>query len=204
MIFFIEYPSIAGHTVQNAQQVSTLDIPPILSAQAQDGILLNMKLVGIEGIDPNQQIPISSFQWHIGSLPESVKSSSTGSNSVRVKFCWDIQGNPDSQSSCWMRVSQSWAGKSWGDINIPRIGQEVIVNFLEGDPDRPIIIGSVFASDVKITSSTVELNQSPPQRELFMIPGKIQWEFKDFQTGETFCGGLDVKSNQILDCQHIL
>ncbi|HXL09291.1 MAG TPA: type VI secretion system tip protein TssI/VgrG, partial [Candidatus Bathyarchaeia archaeon] len=46
--------------------------------------------------------------------------------------------------SCWVRVSQPWAGKNWGSINIPRIGQEVIVEFLEGDPDRPIITGRVY------------------------------------------------------------
>src|SRR5580658_3991164 len=63
---------------------------------------------------------------------------------VVVQFFWDRQGTSDENSSCWIRVAQGWAGKQWGMISIPRIGQEVIVSFLEGDPDRPIITGSVY------------------------------------------------------------
>jgi type VI secretion system secreted protein VgrG len=63
---------------------------------------------------------------------------------VKVQFHWDRLGKRDENSSCWVRVSQLWAGKNWGAIHIPRIGQEVIVSFLEGDPDRPIITGRVY------------------------------------------------------------
>jgi type VI secretion system secreted protein VgrG len=63
---------------------------------------------------------------------------------VKVQFHWDRRGKGDENSSCWVRVSQPWAGQLWGAINIPRIGQEVIVDFLEGDPDRPIITGRVY------------------------------------------------------------
>jgi type VI secretion system secreted protein VgrG len=63
---------------------------------------------------------------------------------VKVQFHWDRYGNHDQNSSCWIRVSQHWAGKEWGSIHIPRLGQEVIVEFLEGDPDRPIITGRVY------------------------------------------------------------
>ncbi len=63
---------------------------------------------------------------------------------VKVQFHWDREGKSDENSSCWVRVAQSWAGKRWGTIHIPRIGQEVIVEFLEGDPDRPIITGRVY------------------------------------------------------------
>src|SRR5229473_2621324 len=66
---------------------------------------------------------------------------------VKVQFFWDRLGKKDENSSCWVRVSQPWAGKNWGSINIPRIGQEVIVEFLEGDPDRPIITGRVYNDD---------------------------------------------------------
>jgi type VI secretion system secreted protein VgrG len=66
---------------------------------------------------------------------------------VKVQFHWDRYGKQDDQSSCWVRVSQPWAGKNWGAIHIPRIGQEVIVSFLEGDPDRPIITGRVYNGD---------------------------------------------------------
>jgi type VI secretion system secreted protein VgrG len=63
---------------------------------------------------------------------------------VKVHFFWDREGKKDETSSCWIRSSQPWAGKNWGAINIPRIGQEVIVEFLEGDPDRPLITGRVY------------------------------------------------------------
>ncbi|MDA8140074.1 MAG: type VI secretion system tip protein TssI/VgrG [Desulfobacteraceae bacterium] len=66
---------------------------------------------------------------------------------VKVQFHWDRVGKHNEQSSCWVRVSQPWAGGSYGGVNIPRIGQEVIVDFLEGDPDRPIITGRVYNGD---------------------------------------------------------
>lgn len=66
---------------------------------------------------------------------------------VKLQFHWDRYGKSDENSSCWIRVSQLWAGKNWGGIHIPRIGQEVIVSFLEGDPDRPIITGRVYNAD---------------------------------------------------------
>ncbi|GAB4319030.1 MAG: type VI secretion system tip protein VgrG [Candidatus Zixiibacteriota bacterium] len=63
---------------------------------------------------------------------------------VKVQFFWDREGQFNENSSCWIRVSQLWAGFGWGAMFIPRIGHEVIVDFLEGDPDRPIIIGRVY------------------------------------------------------------
>jgi type VI secretion system secreted protein VgrG len=66
---------------------------------------------------------------------------------VKVQFHWDRYGKQDEKSSCWIRVAQLWAGKAWGGIHIPRIGQEVIVGFLEGDPDQPIITGRVYNGD---------------------------------------------------------
>jgi len=75
---------------------------------------------------------------------------------VKVQFHWDRDGKKDENSSCWVRVSSAWAGKNWGVVHIPRIGQEVIVDFLEGDPDRPIITGRVYNAD-----------QAPP----YTLPG---------------------------------
>ena len=63
---------------------------------------------------------------------------------VKVQFHWDRQGKNTISSSCWIRVATFWAGAQWGAIHIPRVGQEVVVDFEEGDPDRPIIIGSVY------------------------------------------------------------
>jgi type VI secretion system secreted protein VgrG len=66
---------------------------------------------------------------------------------VKVQFHWDRLGSSNHESSCWVRVSQVWAGSGFGGIHLPRIGQEVIVDFLEGDPDRPIITGRVYNAD---------------------------------------------------------
>lgn len=67
---------------------------------------------------------------------------------VKVRFHWDRDDEKKGEdSTCWIRVAQVWAGKGWGAIHTPRIGQEVIVEFLEGDPDRPIITGRVYNAD---------------------------------------------------------
>jgi type VI secretion system secreted protein VgrG len=87
---------------------------------------------------------------------------------VKVQFHWDRLGQDDEKSSCWVRVSQSWAGKGWGTMFIPRIGMEVVVEFLEGDPDRPLITGCVYNSDAlppyalpaEQTKSTLKSNSS--------------------------------------------
>ncbi|MDR6889427.1 MULTISPECIES: type VI secretion system Vgr family protein [Variovorax] len=66
---------------------------------------------------------------------------------VKVQFRWDRYGKSDENSSCWVRVSSAWAGSNYGAVNHPRKGQEVIVDFIGGHPDRPIIIGRVYNSD---------------------------------------------------------
>ncbi|MFL6235509.1 MAG: type VI secretion system Vgr family protein [Thermoanaerobaculia bacterium] len=87
---------------------------------------------------------------------------------VKVQFHWDQKGKNDENSSCWIRVAHGWAGKSWGQMFLPRIGQEVVVSFLEGDPDRPLITGSVYNAEQTVpytlpddqTKSTVKSNSS--------------------------------------------
>lgn len=87
---------------------------------------------------------------------------------VKVQFHWDQKGTSDENSSCWIRVAQGWAGKSWGQMFLPRIGQEVVVSFLEGDPDRPLITGSVYNAEQTVpytlpadqTKSTIKSNVS--------------------------------------------
>ncbi len=66
---------------------------------------------------------------------------------VKVQFHWDREGKHDEDASCWVRVAQLAAGRRWGTSFWPRIGQEVIVDFLEGDPDRPIVVGTVYNAD---------------------------------------------------------
>jgi len=66
---------------------------------------------------------------------------------VKVQFNWDRDGKKDGKSSCWLRVGTPWAGKQWGMVHIPRIGNEVIVDFIDGDPDQPIITGMIYNPD---------------------------------------------------------
>ena len=69
---------------------------------------------------------------------------------VRVHFHWDRRSTMDEKSSCWIHVSHPWAGAGFGAVNVPRVGQEVIVDFLGGDPDRPIITGRVYTNLQKV------------------------------------------------------
>jgi type VI secretion system secreted protein VgrG len=88
---------------------------------------------------------------------------------VKVRFFWDRSGVSDDKSSCWVRVSQGWSGVGWGSVFIPRVGHEVIVEFLEGDPDRPLVTGRVYNGENPVpyalpgakTRSTVMSNSSP-------------------------------------------
>ena len=88
---------------------------------------------------------------------------------VKVQFHWDREGKRDEKSSCWIRVGQIWAGAGWGGMFIPRIGQEVIVDFLEGDPDKPIVTGRVYHATnttpyplpADKTKSTIKSDSSP-------------------------------------------
>jgi len=87
---------------------------------------------------------------------------------IKVQFHWDQLGKNDENSSCWIRVAHGWAGKSWGQMFLPRIGQEVVVSFLEGDPDRPLITGAVYNAEQTVpyalpgeqTKSTVKSSSS--------------------------------------------
>ncbi len=66
---------------------------------------------------------------------------------IKVQFPWDRDGKNDELSSCWVRVAQAWVGKNWGTMSLPRIGDEVIVEFLNGDPDQPIVTGRVYNAE---------------------------------------------------------
>ncbi len=87
---------------------------------------------------------------------------------IKVKFPWDRSATQDENSSCWIRVAQIWAGASWGGIYIPRVGQEVVVDFLDGNPDRPLVTGCVYNATQTVpyglpdnkTRSTIKTNSS--------------------------------------------
>lgn len=87
---------------------------------------------------------------------------------IKVHFHWDREGAYDDGSSCWIRVAQTWAGAGWGGLFIPRVGMEVVVSFLEGNPDRPLVVGCVYNGDnpppyalpADKTKSTLKSNSS--------------------------------------------
>ncbi|MRG73645.1 type VI secretion system tip protein VgrG [Alphaproteobacteria bacterium HT1-32] len=87
---------------------------------------------------------------------------------IKVQFHWDRDGKKDENTSCWIRVAQSWAGKSWGGWWLPRIGMEVVVSFLNGDPDRPLVTGAVYNGENtlplglpgEMTKSTIKSNST--------------------------------------------
>lgn len=81
----------------------------------------------------------------VGKSGEEIWTDSLGR--IKVQFPWDREGKNDESSSCWIRVSQNWSGKGWGAMHVPRIGQEVIVEFLEGDPNRPLVTGRVYNTE---------------------------------------------------------
>jgi type VI secretion system secreted protein VgrG len=66
---------------------------------------------------------------------------------IKVQFFWDREGQADDKTSCWLRVSSSWAGDRYGGIAIPRVGMEVLVTFLEGDPDQPLVTGCLYHAE---------------------------------------------------------
>jgi type VI secretion system secreted protein VgrG len=87
---------------------------------------------------------------------------------IKVQFPWDRDGKSDENTTCWVRVTTPWSGKNWGMVNIPRIGQEVVIQFEDGDPDRPICTGMLYNADTmppyglpdKMTQSGIKTNSS--------------------------------------------
>ena len=117
-------------------------------------------------ITPKPSIPGPQTAMVVGPSGEEIYTDKYGR--VKVQFHWDRYSEANENSSCWIRVAQVWAGKNWGAMYIPRIGQEVIIEFLEGDPDRPIITGRVYNADTmppyepksNKTMSTIKSNSS--------------------------------------------
>ncbi|HSS76421.1 MAG TPA: type VI secretion system tip protein TssI/VgrG [Thermoanaerobaculia bacterium] len=119
-----------------------------------------------ERTTPRPVIPGTQTALVVGKSGEEIYTDKYGR--IKVQFHWDQVGTKDENSSCWVRVAQGWAGKAWGQIFIPRVGQEVVVSFLEGDPDRPLVTGGVYNAEQTVpyelpaqaTRSTVKSNTS--------------------------------------------
>ncbi len=125
---------------------------------------------------------------------------------VKVHFHWDRLGKRDQDSSCWIRVSQLWAGQGWGAMYIPRIGQEVIVDFLEGDPDRPIITGRVYHAQnvppyglpAEKTKSTIKSNST------IGGGGSNEIRFEDKKGQEEVYIHAQKDQNQVIENDHTI
>jgi type VI secretion system secreted protein VgrG len=98
-------------------------------------------------ITPKPMVPGPQTAIVVGKSGDEITTDEHGR--VKVQFHWDRLGKKNENSSCWVRVSHPWAGKGWGMVALPRIGQEVVVDFLEGDPDHPLITGRVYNGENK-------------------------------------------------------
>lgn len=113
---------------------------------------------------------------------------------IKVQFHWDQEGKNDENSSCWVRVNQGWAGKTWGSLWLPRIGQEVIVSFLEGNPDAPLITGAVYNAQQTVpyalpaeqTKSTIKSRSTKEDKNDKKPPGFNEVRFEDKKDSEEF------------------
>jgi type VI secretion system secreted protein VgrG len=117
-------------------------------------------------ITPRPMIPGTQTALVVGKSGEEIWTDAHGR--IKVQFHWDQRGESDENSSCWIRVAQGWAGQGWGQIFLPRVGQEVVVSFVNGDPDRPLVTGSVYNAEQTVpyalpdeqTKSTIKSNSS--------------------------------------------
>ncbi len=108
---------------------------------------------------------------------------------IKVKFHWDPSEKEDDTTSCWIRVATLWAGQTWGTLFTPRIGHEVVVSFIDGDPDKPLVIGSVYNGQNKPpylpnepTKSTIKSQTS--KKESDAVIGYNEFRFEDKQKSE--------------------
>jgi type VI secretion system secreted protein VgrG len=127
---------------------------------------------------------------------------------IKVQFHWDRLGKNDEKSSCWVRVAQSWAGPGYGTLFIPRIGMEVVVTFLEGDPDRPLVTGCVYngTNGVKNdleqpkykTRSAIRTSTAPGAK------GYNELRFEDIKGGEEIFVHAQKDYNEVVENNHDL
>jgi len=121
---------VAGGTMDLNIEVEALDArEPYRPARETPKPLIHGSQTGVVVGGKNQEILTDKF------------------GRVKVQFHWDRYGKKDPANVCWVRVAHAWAGKNWGTVHIPRVGQEVVVSFLEGDPDQPLVIGSVYNNE---------------------------------------------------------
>jgi len=151
--------TLTGHPSQTLNRewqvvssVLTGDQPQALLGSHGEGTTLNNHFEAIPA-DRTWRLPplpkpcVDGAQSAIVTGPEGEEIFCDEHGRVRIRFHWDRYCQGDEDSSCWVRVSQAWAGTGFGNLAIPRVGQEVIVDFLHGDPDQPVIMGRTYHQD---------------------------------------------------------
>lgn len=145
-----KHPSDDGEYIIFSTECHASQTPDYISGHPAPGVLYQNSLVCVPAatrIRPKRVTPkpmVYGPQTAVVSVKSGEESWLDKFGRVRVQFHWEREGKNNETSACWVRVAQSWAGASWGTHFWPRVGQEVVVEFLEGDPDRPIITGSVY------------------------------------------------------------
>jgi type VI secretion system secreted protein VgrG len=145
-----KHPTADGDYIIASMNYSATQTPDYISGHPAPGVLYQNSFTCTPAkvhIRPRRVTPkpvLSGPQTAIVSVKSGEESWLDKFGRVRVQFHWEREGKDNETSACWIRVAQPWAGASWGAHFWPRVGQEVVVEFLEGDPDRPIITGSVY------------------------------------------------------------
>ena len=135
---------VTGIEVEAAQ-------PQVLEEGAgAGGSRFSASLWGLPAAEAYQPVPartkprVSGVQTAVVTGPPGEEIYTDATGRVKVQFHWDREGRGDGYSSCWLRVAQAWAGNGWGSWRVPRVGQEVLVQFMDGDPDRPLVTGALY------------------------------------------------------------
>jgi type VI secretion system secreted protein VgrG len=145
-----KHPTDDGDYIVTSMNFTATQTPDYISGKPTSGILYQNGFTCVPAkthLQPRRITPkpfISGPQTAVVSVKSGEESWLDKFGRVRVQFHWERDGKKNETSACWVRVAQFWAGASWGAHFWPRVGQEVVVEFLEGDPDRPIITGSVY------------------------------------------------------------
>ncbi|GLQ91193.1 type VI secretion system tip protein TssI/VgrG [Dyella acidisoli] len=126
---------------------------------------------------------------------------------VEVTFHWNTPDKKNAKCSCPVRVATPWAGKNWGAISIPRVGQEVVVSFLEGDPDRPLIIGSVYNGDNQVPYSLPDNKTQSGIKSRSLLGGTADFNelrFEDKKGSEDFFMHAQKDMHEEVENDHIV
>lgn len=137
-------------------------------------------------VTPRPRVAGSQIATVVGSSGEEIWTDAHGR--IKVQFPWDRVGTKNENSSCWVRVSQTWAGQGWGALFIPRIGQEVVISYVDGDPDRPLVTGSVYNAEqtTPVTLPSMQTQSTIKSRSSKSGSAGNEIRFEDKKDSEEF------------------